>query len=83
VSEIAPLEERLGEKPAGESFGSVHVQTDDQAGIARAIERFVPRLFRSRATVVSAPRNGWIGVYNDVASREPDRLRRLAGELSH
>jgi hypothetical protein len=83
VSEITPLEERLGEKPAGESFGSVHVQTDDQAGIARAIERFVPRLFRSWATVVSAPRSGWIGVYNDVASREPDRLRRLAGELSH
>jgi hypothetical protein len=83
VSEIGPLEERLGERPAGESAGSVHVQTDDQAGIARALERFVPRLFRSKATAVSAPRSGWIGVHNEVASREPDRLRRLAGELSH
>jgi GNAT superfamily N-acetyltransferase len=82
-SGIAALEERLGEKPAGVSAGSVHVQTDDQAGIARSLERFVPRLFRSRASAVTAPRNGWIGVHNDVASHEPDRLRRLAGELSH
>lgn len=83
VSEIGVLEERLGERPSGESFGSVHAQTDDQAGIARAVERFVPRLFRSRATAVTTPRSGWVGVYNDVAGRESDRLRRLAGELSH
>jgi hypothetical protein len=83
VSEIGALEERLGERPAGQALGSVHVQSDDQGSIARALERFVPRLFRSPATAVTRPRGGWLGVYNDVASREPDRLRRLAGELSH
>jgi hypothetical protein len=83
ASEIGPLEERLGERPTGRSAGSVHVQTDDQTTIARALERFVPRLFRSQATAVTAPRNGWLGVYNEVASQEPERLRRLAGELSH
>jgi hypothetical protein len=65
------------------SYGSVHVQTDDQGAVAAALERFVPRLFRSRVTVVSAPRSGWVAVYNDVARREPERLRRLGAELSH
>ena len=67
----------------GHSYGSVHVQTDDQNAVAAALERFVPRLFRSPATVVSPPRNGWVAVYNEVASREPERLRRLGAELSH
>ena len=77
------LERRLGDRPKEESHGSVHVQTDDQSTVAAAVERFVPRLFRSPSTVVSAPRHGWVGLYNDVASREPERLRRLGSELSH
>lgn len=82
-AEVASLERRLGETSTEESFGSVHVQTDDQSTVAAAVERFVPRLFRSEATVVSMPRNGWVALYNDVASREPERLRRLGSELSH
>lgn len=83
TTSLPALERRLGEEARGVSFGSVHLQTDDQGAVAQALERFVPRLFRSPATVVSAPRNGWVGVYNEVASREPERLRRLAQELSH
>lgn len=83
TNELAALERRLGAAEAGESYGSVHVQTDDQGAVAAALERFVPRLFRSPATVVAPPRNGWVAVYNEVASREPQRLRRLAAELSH
>jgi ribosomal protein S18 acetylase RimI-like enzyme len=82
-ADLASLDRRLGETPKEESFGSVHVQTDDQNTVAAAVERFVPRLFRSPATVVSRPRNGWVALYNDVAAREPERLRRLASELSH
>ena len=82
-AELDSLERRLGETSKEESFGSVHVQTDDQSTVAAAVERFVPRLFRSPATVVSAPRHGWVALYNDVASREPERLRRLGSELSH
>jgi hypothetical protein len=83
ITGISALEERLGERPTGASFGSVHVQTDDQGAIERALVRFVPQLFRSQASVVTPPRGGWLGVYNDVAGTQPDRLRRLAGELSH
>lgn len=82
-ADLDSLERRLGETSKEESFGSVHVQTDDQNTVAAAVERFVPRLFRSPATVVSAPRNGWVALYNEVASREPERLRRLGSELSH
>jgi ribosomal protein S18 acetylase RimI-like enzyme len=80
---LATLDQRLGGEATADSYGSVHVQTDDQGAVASALERFVPRLFRSPATVVAAPRNGWVAVYNEVASREPQRLRRLGAELSH
>jgi hypothetical protein len=65
------------------SHGSVHVQTDDQNAVVQAVSRLVPRVFRSRATVVSAPRNGWITVYDEVADRDPRQLGRLGRELSN
>jgi ribosomal protein S18 acetylase RimI-like enzyme len=80
------LEERAG-AGAGEvtdaSVGVVHVQTDDQAVVVTAVERFVPRLYRSAATVVSAPRNGWVAVHDEAGERQPELLRRLAQELSN
>jgi hypothetical protein len=65
------------------SHGSVHLQTDDQNAVVQAVSRLVPRVFRSRATVVSAPRNGWVAVYDEVADREPRQLARLGRELSN
>jgi len=59
------------------------VQTDDQAAVEKAVVRWAPRVARTAATVVSAPENGWIGVYDEVAGGEPDRLRKLASELSY
>jgi ribosomal protein S18 acetylase RimI-like enzyme len=79
---LAALRERLG-RESEPSFGSVHVQTDDQGTVERAVERFVPRVSPSRATVVSPPRNGWVAVYDEVADREPAELRRLGAELSN
>jgi predicted GNAT family acetyltransferase len=79
---LATLAERLRDDHTGRTFGSVHVQTDDQAGIERAVRQFVPRLpGGSRGSIVSAPRNGWIAVYDDVCERDPQQLRRLAKEL--
>jgi ribosomal protein S18 acetylase RimI-like enzyme len=82
---VVPLEtltERLRDDHTGRTFGSVHVQTDDQAGIERAVRQFVPRLpGGSRGSIVSAPRNGWIAVYDDVCERDTRQLRRLAKEL--
>ena len=36
----------------------------------------------SRETVVSPARNGWVAVYDEVAERDPDKLRALGRELS-
>lgn len=82
LTDIGSLEERLS-GGAVPSTGSVHVQSDDQSAIEKAVARFAPRVVRSRATVVSAPANGWIGVYDEVADAEPERLRKLASELSY
>jgi ribosomal protein S18 acetylase RimI-like enzyme len=82
LTDLASLEQRLagGEAP---STGSVHVHTDDQAAVEKAVSRFAPRVARTAATVVSAAENGWIGVYDEVAGQEPERLRKLASELSY
>ncbi len=72
-----------GQAPAGATVGAVIAQTDDQAAIAADVGRFVPRLFRSQATVVSAPRNGWISVTDEVWEREPELVGQLARELSN
>jgi ribosomal protein S18 acetylase RimI-like enzyme len=78
---LPALAERL-EPRAGATFGSAHVQTDDIGGVERAIRTFVPRLGRSVGTAIAQPRNGWIGVYDELCGREPELLRRLARELS-
>src|SRR6187402_2845126 len=79
---VASLEQRLTSDKAS-SYGSVHVQTDDLDGVVRAVRQFVPRLpGNSKGSVVAPPRNGWIGVYDEVTDRNPEMLRRLARELS-
>ena len=70
-------------RPEGDTFASVHVQTDDQGAVERAVARFVPRVSASRATVVSPTRNGWVAVYDEVADRDPAELRQLGRELSN
>lgn len=81
VAELSALERKeLDEQP---SFGSVHVQSDDLNAVVRAVQQFVPRLpGRSKGSVVSAPRNGWVAVYDELLDREPELFGRLARELS-
>jgi ribosomal protein S18 acetylase RimI-like enzyme len=82
VVPLDTLAARLREDHTGRTFGSVHVQSDDQGGLERAVRQFVPRLpGGSRGSIVSAPRNGWIAIYDDVCERDPHQLRRLAKEL--
>jgi hypothetical protein len=71
------------EQELSASHGSVHLQTDDQNAVVQTVSRLVPRVFRSRATVVSPPRNGWVAVYDEVADRDPRQLGRLGRELSN
>jgi ribosomal protein S18 acetylase RimI-like enzyme len=84
VAPLAELGRRLGSEPAtGRSFGSIHVQTDDVASIVRAVEIYVPRLpGRSRGSVVTESRGGYVAVYDDACDRNPTVLRRLAREIS-
>jgi GNAT superfamily N-acetyltransferase len=82
LTDLASLEKRLAGS-AVSSQGSIHVQTDDQGAVEKAVIRWVPRVVRSPKTVISGPRNGWIGVYDDVAERQPEHLRKLASELSY
>jgi hypothetical protein len=79
-AEVVHPEEAVAPAP---SFGSVHLQTDDQNGVVQLVERLVPRVFRSRGTAVSQVRNGWVAVYDEVADRDPRRLERLGRELSN
>ncbi len=82
LTDLESLERRL---TGGEvaSTGSIHLQTDDLGAVEKAVARWVPRVVRSESSVVGPPRNGWIGVYDDVAAGEPEQLRRLASELSY
>jgi ribosomal protein S18 acetylase RimI-like enzyme len=84
VADAAKLEQRLAPGGrGGRTFGSVHVQTDDRDAVERAVAKFLPRLGRSAGTEVSEPRNGWVAVYDELCSREPKLLQRLARELSY
>ena len=81
---LAALAERTGEQtPSGATVGAVIAQTDDQVAIATHVGRFVPRLFRSLATVVSAPENGWVSVTDEAWEHDPELVGQLAQELSH
>jgi hypothetical protein len=81
--DVEVLRRDLERSPRGESFGSVHVQTDDLPAVQRAVGSFTPlRAGGSAGSVVVPPRGGWISVYDELADRDPATLRRLARELS-
>lgn len=79
---LEELERRLA-RPAGPTFGSIHVQTDDAGAVERAVQKALPRLGRSAGTRVGGPANGWVSVHDELCDRDPDVLRRLAKELSY
>src|SRR5438876_3527925 len=60
VAPLGPFADRVagGERPA--SYGSLHVQTDDEAGVERAVTQFMPRVGHTDWTEVAATRNGWV-----------------------
>jgi ribosomal protein S18 acetylase RimI-like enzyme len=75
----ARLEERA---EAGASFASLHVQTDDRAGVEAAVAKYLPRFGGSGARV-EEPRNGWVAVYDELIDRDRAARERLASELSN
>jgi GNAT superfamily N-acetyltransferase len=80
---VPVLSGRLDPAVEPASFGSIHVQTDDIDTVVQALAIYVPRLpGRSRGSVVSPVRGGYVTVYDDVCDRNPAMLRRLAREVS-
>jgi ribosomal protein S18 acetylase RimI-like enzyme len=79
---IDALDERLAGEAAVPDFASIHVQSDDEAAVADAVRKHVPRFGRSAGSAISPPRNGWIAVYDDLADRDRAARRRLSQELS-
>jgi ribosomal protein S18 acetylase RimI-like enzyme len=82
---VAPLDDfaaRLSSEERPESFGSLHVQTDDEAGVARAVTKFMPRVGRTEWTEVTRTRDGWVTVTDDLCDHDRSAQRRLGAELS-
>ena len=64
------------------SVGSLHVQTDDEQAVERALAQFLPRIGRSERTEVIGPSNGWIAVVDELCDRDRSAQRRVGAELS-
>jgi ribosomal protein S18 acetylase RimI-like enzyme len=79
---LSGLAERLGSDERPPSFGSLHVQTDSESDVQRAVAQFLPRLGRSAFTEVTPARNGWVAVVDELCDRDRSAQRRLGGELS-
>ena len=68
--------QRLGRDERRRRSGAVHVQTDDEAVVERAVQKYLPRIGRSASTTVSSPGNGWTRVDDELATAS---RRRCAG----
>jgi GNAT superfamily N-acetyltransferase len=82
VAPLGSLADSLGSDERPKSFGSLHVQTDAEADVRRAVTQFLPRLGRSAFTEVTPARNGWVTVVDELCDRDRSAQRRLGAELS-
>jgi ribosomal protein S18 acetylase RimI-like enzyme len=82
VAPLGAFADRIGSEERPRSFGSLHVQTDDQAGVERAVAQFLPRVGRTEWTEVVPERNGWVVVTDDLCDHDRSAQRRLGAELS-
>ena len=79
---VDALADRLASDKRPPSFGSLHVQTDDEAGVERAVTQFLPRLGRSGHTEIASLRSGWVTVVDELCDHNRSAQRRLGAELS-
>jgi ribosomal protein S18 acetylase RimI-like enzyme len=82
VAPVDALADRLASDERPASFGSLHVQTDDEAGVERAVTQFLPRLGRSGYTEIASLRSGWVTVVDELCDHNRSAQRRLGAELS-
>jgi ribosomal protein S18 acetylase RimI-like enzyme len=82
VAPVDALADRLGSDERPASFGSLHVQTDDEAGVELAVTQFLPRLGRSGYTEITSLRSGWVTIVDELCDHNRSAQRRLGAELS-
>jgi hypothetical protein len=82
AARVDAVEARVAAAEAGESYASIHVQTDDAAEVEAAVAKYLPRLGGSGGRVTS-PSNGWTAVTAELLDRDRRALDRLASELSN
>jgi ribosomal protein S18 acetylase RimI-like enzyme len=66
----------------GESYASLHVQTDNREAVEATVAKYLPR-FGGAGGRVEGPRNGWVAVYAELVDRDRRARERLASELSN
>jgi len=77
------LEARLTDVHGGDSYASIHVQTDDAEVVEETVAKYLPRFGHSARTTVSPPRNGWVAVHDELCDRDRKVRERLSSELSN
>src|SRR6476619_7137370 len=77
-----PIERIEQHEAHGESYASLHVQSDDLDNVQAQVDKYLPRLGGSDPRVVG-PRNGWVAVYAELIDRDRRARERLASELSN
>ena len=82
VAPLGAFSERVGSDERPASYASLHVQTDDESAVERAVTQFMPRVGRTAWTDVVRQGNGWVAVTDDLCDRERSAQRRLGAELS-
>jgi ribosomal protein S18 acetylase RimI-like enzyme len=76
------LERRAGPAEPGETYASIHVQTDDPSAVEAAAAKYLRRFGGGQARV-NGPLNGWVVLYSDLTDRDRQARGRLASELSN
>jgi ribosomal protein S18 acetylase RimI-like enzyme len=82
VAPLGALADRIGSDERPASAGSLHVQTDDEAGVRRALAQFLPRIGHSEWTEVERAERGWVTVTDELCDRDRSAQRRVGTELS-
>jgi ribosomal protein S18 acetylase RimI-like enzyme len=77
------LEAHLAGVQSGDSYASIHVQTDDAEEVEATVAKYLPRFGNSVRTTVSPPRNGWVAVHDELCDRDRKVRERLSSELSN
>ena len=62
-----PIERIEHHDEHGESYASLHVQSDDLDNVRAQVDKYLPRLGGSDGRVVG-PRNGWVAVYAELSN---------------